>query len=63
MPYQLTSFYPQLKAIELRDFHITQEIGWICRANYSPNEYARFFIDRITEITKESKTHPPLSKS
>ncbi len=53
MPYHFTPFYPQLKTIELRDFHITQEIGWICRTNYDPNEYARFFIDRITEITKE----------
>jgi len=51
MPYKYTSFYPHLKTLELLGVPNRQEVGWICRNQYSPNEAGRFFLTRLIEIT------------
>ena len=51
IPYKHTPFYPNLKTIELRVDDYQQEVGWICRKNFRPNEPSRFFLTRLIEIT------------
>ena len=55
MPYKCTPFYENLKTIELKGFPHMQEVGWICRNTYRPNEVARFFLTRLIEITTGTK--------
>ncbi len=51
IPYKYTEFYSYLKTIEIKMDSQEQEVGWICRKNYQPNEPARYFLTRLIEIT------------
>lgn len=51
IPYKYTEFYSYLKTVEIKMDSQEQEVGWICRKNYQPNEPARYFLTRLIEIT------------
>lgn len=52
-PYERTAFYPNLRSLDLMGVPGRQEIGWICRKDYTPNDAAQFFIARLQEICAE----------
>lgn len=53
VPYRRTPFYHDVKTLPLKQSSFSMEVGWVSRAEYVPNDAAAYFIDRLTDITKE----------
>ena len=53
VPYRHTPFYHDVKTLPLKQSSFSMEVGWVSRADYAPNEAGAYFIERLTEITRE----------